>query len=171
MLTDHNEIREWIIKNTSADSYPAVLPDFIVRLDGVVDIVRGGIEILSVASATIPVQFGNVKGNFRVQYANIKSLDWLPSYIDRGFLDISINHTHSLSGIDKVVKHVAGEVFPAAHSTHMLGLLLIDGVTHIGSVSSNDPVYRILNRYVGTGDILSAQDELIDAGLIDQARL
>jgi hypothetical protein len=30
---------------------------------------------------------------------------------------------------------------------------------------------HIFNKYVGTGDILSAQDEMIDAGLIDQARL
>jgi hypothetical protein len=52
--------------------------------------------------------------------------------------------------------------------THILGLLLIEGITHI---TISGPIDRIMNKYLGTGDILSAQDELIDAGLTDQARL
>jgi hypothetical protein len=48
--------------------------------------------------------------------------------------------------------------------------LLIEGITHI-NVTGSRPVSQILNKYRGTGDILSAQDELIDAGLTDQARL
>jgi hypothetical protein len=46
---------------------------------------------------------------------------------------------------------------------------LIKGITHIDI--DEGPIDAIMNKYVGTGDILSAQDELIDAGLFDQARL
>jgi hypothetical protein len=45
---------------------------------------------------------------------------------------------------------------------------LIPGITKFFIYS---PIDSIFNKYVGTGDILSAQDELIDAGFIDQARL
>jgi hypothetical protein len=54
--------------------------------------------------------------------------------------------------------------------SHSLGLLLIKGVTHI-SIDLGGPIDHIMNKYIGTGDILSAQDELIDGGFIDHARL
>jgi hypothetical protein len=49
-------------------------------------------------------------------------------------------------------------------------VLLIDGITGF-NIDSDGPIDKILNKYKGTGDILSAQDELIDAGFIEQARL
>jgi hypothetical protein len=51
-----------------------------------------------------------------------------------------------------------------------LGLLLIDGICKF-DIDTRGPIDAIFNKYVGTGDILSAQDELIDAGFIEQARL
>jgi hypothetical protein len=89
----------------------------------------------------------------------------------------------SLSGVDKIIKHVEDQFIcgPVPLSdkriaqknvTHLLGLLLVNGITRF-RVDYNfpGPIDEILNKYVGTGDILSAQDELIDAGFIDQARL
>jgi hypothetical protein len=174
MLTDHNEIHKWMVKNTSNEQsisgHTTPPPGFAIRPDGVVD-AGGGIEIWCEPSVVIPVRFGSIMGNFRVRRANIKSLDWLPSHI-YGFLDFSINLIASLSGIDKVVKHVNNKVFPPPDGTHLLGLLLIDGVTSIGSDYGIESLcHRILSKYCGTGDILSAQDELIDAGFIAQARL
>jgi hypothetical protein len=100
---------------------------------------------------------------------NIKSLKYAPEIVGSHF------HCHgtnikSLSGIDKMVKHIGASFLCNDGVTHILGILLIEGITHI-NVTGSRPVSQILNKYRGTGDILSAQDELIDAGFIDQARL
>jgi hypothetical protein len=79
-------------------------------------------------------------------------------------------HFMTLSGIDKMLPHINGSITCEVPVTHALGLLLIKGVTHI-NIDNNGPIDRIMNKYLGTGDILSAQDELIDAGFIDHARL
>jgi hypothetical protein len=57
-----------------------------------------------------------------------------------------------------------------ANVTHILGLGLIKGIVRY-QIDNDGPIDAIFNKYVGTGDILSIQDELIDAGFIDQARL
>jgi hypothetical protein len=92
-----------------------------------------------------------------------------------------------MSGIDKLIRHVSGSfncssffnsgnpTFNNTKVTHVLGILLIEGVTHI-RVDSNrgapkGHIDKIMNKYLGTGDIISCQDELIDAGFILQARL
>jgi hypothetical protein len=46
---------------------------------------------------------------------------------------------------------------------------LIDGITSFNI--DDGSIDAIFNKYRGTGDIISAQDELIDAGFIEQARL
>jgi hypothetical protein len=79
-------------------------------------------------------------------------------------------HIPSLTGIHKEFDFIYGH-FTGPHNatTHILGLLLIQGIL---SIKIDDgPIDKIMNKYVGTGDILSAQDELIDAGFTDQARL
>jgi hypothetical protein len=58
---------------------------------------------------------------------------------------------------------------PISLRTHLLGFLLVKEITKFDT--GNGAVDDIFNKYVGTGDILSAQDELIDAGYTDQARL
>jgi hypothetical protein len=75
-----------------------------------------------------------------------------------------------LSGIHKLLPCVNGKITCSAPVSHILGLLLIDGVTHI-NVDHGGPIDAIMNKYLGTRDILSAQDELLDAGRKDYARL
>jgi hypothetical protein len=75
-----------------------------------------------------------------------------------------------MTGLDKVVKYVGGNIVGRKGMTHLLGTLLIPGVKNI-CIDQGEAVDRILNRYLGTGDIISAQDELIDAGYVEQARL
>jgi hypothetical protein len=55
--------------------------------------------------------------------------------------------------------------------SHVLGLLLVKGVTRV--YLDNEQVAKILNRHLGKGraGMLMAQEELIDAGLEECARL
>jgi hypothetical protein len=83
----------------------------------------------------------------------------------------------SLSGIDKIVKSCKGIVNCSPYVTCILGLLLIEDVEsynlNSGALGPNDgeALTRLFNKYKGTGDIIALQDELIDAGLTNQARL
>lgn len=74
-----------------------------------------------------------------------------------------------LSGIHKLMPCVNGSIKCTAPVSHALGLLLIDGVTHI--TIDEGKIDAIMNKYLPTRDILSAQDELLDAGFKDHARL
>jgi hypothetical protein len=137
--------------------------------------------------AELPVQFGIVSGDFtcnshmtsfkgtpmyvggkfNCEYTSIKSFEHFPMYIHRGFDCYGIPG-QSISGIDKLVKYIKGAVTFETGLTHVLGLLLIPGITDFAS--GND-VGEILRRHLHTKDIIAAQDELIDAGFIAQARL
>jgi hypothetical protein len=75
-----------------------------------------------------------------------------------------------LSGIHKLMPRFNGAITCTAPVSHLLGLLLIDGVTHI-NIDNGGKIDAIMNKYLGTRDILSAQDELLDAGRKDYARL
>ena len=118
---------------------------------------------------TLPVQFGKVRGGFFYNGAPITSLKGAP-YVSGGF-NCRGTKIKSLSSIDKRIKQVNGWFWCDKETTHILGTLLIDGITRFNIDGLKGPLTQIMNKYVGTGDILSAQDELIDAGFIDQARL
>jgi hypothetical protein len=165
MLTDHKEIKKWL------DVQGIV--DYDIRPDGVVDVhAAGGVNLSSsiyLFEQTLPVQFGNVTGYFSCSYSELTSLQGSPRVVTGDFI---CNQTkiESLSGVDKIVKQINGTFLCDRRVTHILGLLLIKGITNI-DVDMCGPIDCIMNKYIGTGDILSAQDELIDAGFIDQARL
>ncbi len=91
---------------------------------------------------------------------------------------------YNMSKVCKGLKQAnyVGSVRVFQNATHLLRLFEISGITHIGimgikgvmvpgQTGNVETLGDIFNKYVGTGDILSAQDELIDAGFIDQARL
>jgi hypothetical protein len=166
MLQTHIEIEKWLKSH--------YFQNYTIRPDGVVD-VNQRIYLTGVKETILPVQFGITTESFIFSSAMITSLHGLPQVV-HGDFDCSSTQIRSLSGIDKIMKECTG-VFMCAHqATHLLGVLLIPGITKFNngggqSQKGNQSVYAIMNRYIGTGDILSAQDELIDAGLIDQARL
>lgn len=121
-------------------------------------------------SPTVPFKFGTVQESFRCGTTSLTDLRWLPSWIG-GTLDVSATGILSFAGISKYVAHVGNTImFASVPPTHCLELLLIGGAPGFVS-SSNNPIADILNKYRGTGDILACQDELIDVGYIDQARL
>jgi hypothetical protein len=99
--------------------------------------------------------------------SNIQTIEGAPESIGEA-LRLHATPVKSLHGIDKVVKHM--KHFSCSDgATHILGLLLIDGLiqVEVGPLK----VDEILTKYLGTGDIISAQDELIDAGFMEQAKL
>jgi hypothetical protein len=134
-----------------------------------------GISLSLFTGDELPIQFGVVDGYFDVSCTSIKSLRGFPHTINGSF---ACNHSgiQSLSGIDKIIKRISGRII-CSHPTHMLGLLLIDGVTEIttsGWPQDSGPwdkLDQIMNNHLTTHDIVAAQDELIDAGYIQQAGL
>jgi hypothetical protein len=182
MLQTHEEIKKWL------DGYG--IRNYTIRPGGVID-VDGHVDLLKLREKMLPVQFGTVSGNFFCSNAditslkgvpqriygyfscygtNITSLEYAPQHVGGDFHCNQARYLRSLSGTDKIIKHVGGRFCCDDRATHLLSLLLIEGIKKI-DVDNNDIVGAIMSKYCGTGDILSAQDELIDAGFIDQARL
>ena len=165
----HTKIKQWLdqheIKNYT------IRPDGIVDVDGRVAL-TGDVLVGNENSRliTLPIQFGKVNGVFSCAgCVKLKSIKGFPQYVMNNLYCDATNIT-SLSGIDKIIKQISGGFYCDAGVTHILGLLLIKGITKI-DIDQGHTIDQIMNKYLGTGDILSAQDELIDAGLIDQARL
>jgi hypothetical protein len=108
-----------------------------------------------------------VDGEVTYIQSNIQTLRGVPEFIG-GALRLHATPVKSLHGIDKVVEHM--KYFSCNDgATHILGLILIDGLIQV-EVGPHK-VDEILTKYLGTGDIIAAQDELIDAGFKEQARL
>jgi hypothetical protein len=156
--TKYAEIEKWLAEQCIAD-------DFFIRDDGTVDAL-GRVTIF--ATQGLQVQFGVIRGTFDISDTHVASISGFPAEIHG---DLRLNRTDivSLSGIDRVVKRVTGCIKVNKYITHTLGLLLIEGVIDIYSGDGRRD--DILRKYIGTGDIISAQDELIDAGYSWCARL
>ena len=123
----------------------------------------GGLDITSLKGAP-----QSVGGGFSCGGSKIDSLEDAPQTVGGDFRCRNTQIT-SLTGIEKIIKKLNGGFYCDSDVTHMLGLLLIPGVKRVET--GNTRINNIFNKYVGTGDILSAQDELIDAGFKDEARL
>jgi hypothetical protein len=176
----HDEIRAWL------DSLD--IKNYTIHENGVVD-VDGTVPMGRFRGGTFPVQFGVVKehfgcgtsltslrgspqsvgGGFSCNDAKITSLMGAPKWVG-GLFNCYATEITSLHNVHKQIYHIGGWFYCDDHVTHLLGLLLIDGITGF-DIDSDGPIDKIFNKYVGTGDIISAQDELIDAGFIEQARL
>jgi hypothetical protein len=159
-LRPHAEIKNWL------DNH--YIKNYTIRPDGVVD-VDGHTEVRT-KEKILPVQFGIITSTFSCEGSySLISIKGFPQYVHHDFF-CDESGIKSLSGIDKVIKEIKGGFYCDRDVTHILGLLLVKGITKF-DIDSEGPIDRIMNKYIGTGDILSAQDELIDAGFTDQARL
>ena len=103
---------------------------------------------------------------------NLTSLEGAPSQVGGDFSC----HNNELTSLKDVYKHITEikGIFDASDNlikSHVLGLLLIKGVTEVKL--DNKQVEEILNRYLGKGraGMLMAQEELIEAGLEEFAQL
>jgi hypothetical protein len=115
-----------------------------------------------------------VNGTFDCCDNQIDSLEFAPSYIKNDFYCID-NQLTNLHNIHKIIKHVGGEIHFTSNPivSHVLGLLLIEGVTYVnlGASGPKGLVQKIINKHLDERDVFACQEELIDAGLEEFAQL
>ena len=114
----------------------------------------------------------HVDGNFYCSDNELASLEGAPSHVGGSFY-CSSNKLRSLKDAHKHITEIKGEFYAVVNpiNSHVLGLLLIKGVTEVRL--DNGQVEEILNRHLGKGraGMLMAQEELIEAGLEEFAQL
>ena len=113
-----------------------------------------------------------VRRSFSCINNQLTSLRGAPSHIG-GHFYCSCNRLTSLKDVHKQIVEIRG-IFECRINpieSHVLGLLLIKGVTEVRL--DNKQVEEILNRHLGKGraGMLMAQEELIEAGLEEFAQL
>ena len=125
-------------------------------------------SILSVMGKQ-PMHFN---GHFSCSIKKLTSLKGAPSSVS-GYFSCYNNKLTSLHNIHKQIKKIYryANFIRNPIKSHVLGLLLIKGVTEVKL--DNKQVEEILNRYLGKGraGMLMAQEELIEAGLEEFAQL
>lgn len=89
----------------------------------------------------------------------------------KGDLILSNRGLCSLHDIHQIFGEVDGSIFLSDNpiKSHVLGLLKIIKLRRV--VMDNKVVQDILNKHLPEGDIFACQEELLDAGLDDYAKL
>lgn len=124
-----------------------------------------------------------VTGNFSCIKTQITSLEHAPKKVglyDENFVVTYNDNLTSLTKIHKYVKSVKHTFIFDIGTTHVLGLLKIQGLQHIvvreedgsawGSTRYVSNLERILNEHLAKRDELLCQNDLIAAGYIEEAR-
>ena len=112
-----------------------------------------------------------VGGDFFCMSNNLTSFEGAPSSVGGEFFCMN-NKLKSLKGIHKHIKEINGNALLASKnpiSSHILGVFKIKGLETIQI--DNKDVQKIVNKYLSEGDILECQQELIEAGFEEYARL
>ncbi len=114
----------------------------------------------------------HVGAHFYCSANKLTSLNGAPSHVNGNF-DCSLNKLTSLKDVYKHIAEIKGKFYAIENpiKSHVLGLLLIKGVT--GVHLDNKQIEEILNKHLGKGraGMLMAQEELIEAGLEEFAQL
>ena len=98
----------------------------------------------------------------------ISSLEGMPSKV--GVFDLRDNKLTSLEGIHKIIKSADAIILTKNPiKSHILGLLKIKSLQWVKF--DDETVENIMNEGLKSGDILKAQQELIDAGFEEMAKL
>lgn len=167
MLTDRHHIEAYLKKLGIESGYS------IRHIDN-----QALVDVHSEASIVyeepLRVKFGRVEGHFSIKSNSTMPVnDVILSFVGfphtiTGCFSLFGSDFKNMSGVEREVKFVGQEIVLNPDATHILGMLMIGG-------SGNFDVDRgttdtIMNKYRNSQDILSAQDELLDAGLKDAAR-
>lgn len=114
----------------------------------------------------------HVGDDFYCYHNQLTSLQGAPRHVGGSFYCPN-NKLTSLKGVHKQIAEIQGRFACTQNpiESHVLGLLLIKGITEIHL--DHKQVREILNRHLGKGraGMLQAQEELIEAGLEEFARL
>jgi len=115
-----------------------------------------------------------VGGNFYCSYTKITSLEGAPSYVGGIFSCYQTNIT-SLHNIHKQIKHIGSRLLLPDIKSHIIGVIFIKGLQGIEFSPDNTEqkqVAAIVNKHLaGNRNIHLAQEELIEAGLAEFAKL
>jgi len=116
-----------------------------------------------------------VGGGFSCSATKITSLEGGPSYVGGNFYCGNTKIT-SLHNIHKEIKYI-GRMLSLSNTikSHILGVMFIKGLQriefHLGNIEQKQ-VERIINKHLaGDRNIHLAQEELIEAGLVEFAKL
>lgn len=109
-----------------------------------------------------------VGGGFNIDRPLITSLEGLQKVITE-------TEIASLHDIHKQVKHIGRNLYlPRTVKSHVLGVFRIEGLRQVEfrvAHKEQKEVASIINKYLPTRDIHQAQEDLIEAGLKNYARL
>ena len=168
--------RNWLTSLEGAPSH--VVGDFycshnkLTSLDGAPSHVGNDFYCYSNWLTSLEGAPSHVGGNFYCSYNKLTSLTGTPSHVGGSFY-CDDNELTSLKDVHKHITEIKGEFYAIKNpiKSHVLGLLLIKGVT--GVHLDNKQVAEILNRHLdkGRAGMLMAQEELIEAGLEEFAQL
>lgn len=148
----------------------------LTSLEGAPKRVHGAFQVQNNALTSMKGGPEYVGGDFDVDNNSLTSFEFSPRDI-RGDYFCSSNHITSLEGIHKHIDSIDGHFIAgpvsnehkATITSHVLGLLKIKKLQ--GVDINNRPVEDILDKYLPEGDIIECQQELIEAGFDDFAKL
>jgi hypothetical protein len=146
------------------------IKNYTIRPDGLVD-VDGEVDLSEQRFTTIPIQFGIVNGWFSCSRCpQLTSLQGAPQTVNRGFCCYDCPQLTSLEH----APHTVNRDFYCDGDPHLkiLRVFFIKGLQYV--FTGDDKLNNIIMKYYqqdGQGDIIAAQDEMIDAGYGKIARL
>ena len=148
---------------------------FLVSLEGAPDIVNGNFDCDSNQLTSLKGCPTRVTGDFSCNDNIIGTLEFCPKYIGGDFYAFRCGLTN-LHNIHKHIDYVFDTFIVSRNpiKSHVLGLLKIKGLQSIRL--DNEKVQKIINKYLAgipldKRDILGCQQDLIDAGFEEYAKL
>ena len=120
-----------------------------------------------------PLNILRVRGDFNCSVNKLKTLDYLPKIIDKSLI-MNNNRIKSLHNIHKHVTYIGEYLLVDPYVTHILGVFFIKGLDHVGFRNRATTFLkkeRIVNTHLKRGDLHACQEELIEAGLGECAKL
>lgn len=172
------------------------LPEKTTKLDFEGATIKGNFTCYQTRVTSLKGAPSRVEGNCRFGALRLRSLKGCPSYVG-GFFECSgtkitslegapeytghdfwCGHTkiRSLHDVHKQIKYIGGSAY-LSHTiiSNVLGLILIKGLKKIGFVGPNDAhikVQLIINKHLkGDRDVHACQEEMLEAGLVEYAKL
>lgn len=116
-----------------------------------------------------------VGDDFDCVNTNITSLKGAPEYVGGNF-NCAYNNISSLHNIHNIIKYIGGRlILPETARSNVLGVVLIKGLQLIGFYNPSKKQHQvesIINKHLkGDRDIHACQEELLEAGLTEFAKL
>ena len=154
------------------DGYFNCASNELTSLEGAPSRVDGNFDCAYNKLTSLAGAPSHVGAHFYCSHNELTSLEGAPSHVGGDF-DCSINELASLKDVYKHIAEIKGKFYAFKNpiNSHVLGLLLIKGVTEVRL--DNGQVEEILNKHLGRGraGMLMAQEELIETGLEEFAQL